>query len=111
MTSQYFYLATTYTRHPDGHHQAFVDACRVAADLMNRGINVFCPISHSHPIANHGNLDAADHEFWMRMDRPFMDGACGIIVCRMPGWEQSRGIAEEIAVFKAAGKPVWYCDP
>ena len=111
MTSNYFYLATTYTRHPDGHETAFIEAAKVAADLMKRGINVFCPVAHSHPIACHGNLDAADHDFWMNSDRPFMDGACGIIVCRMPGWRESRGITEEIAVFRAAGKPVLYVDP
>jgi hypothetical protein len=40
-----------------------------------------------------------------------MDGACGLIVVSATGWEDSYGIAQEIKVFRAAGKPILYVDP
>jgi hypothetical protein len=107
----FYYLATVYSKHPDGLEAAFAEAAKEAARFLLAGIPVFCPIAMSHPIAVHGGLGATDHEFWMKADRPFMQAAKGLIVCRMPGWEESRGIAEEIEAFRAAGKPVLFYDP
>ena len=113
MTSDapYFYLATVYTKHPDGREAAFREAAEIAGRFLRAGVNVHSPIAHSHPIAVHGGVDAVDHDFWMWADRPAMDSACGLVVCRMPNWQKSRGIAEEIKVFTEAGKPVLYYDP
>jgi hypothetical protein len=83
----------------------------VAARFIKAGIPVFSPIAQSHPVALHGGIDPLSHDIWLPADRPMMDAACGIIVVRMEGWEESVGIAHEIAVFKAAGKPVLYVDP
>lgn len=104
----YWYLATPYTKYPLGLEQAYKDACAVAGFLLKHGWNVFCPIAHSHPIAEHGNVGHCDHDFWMRVDRPMMDHACGLMVCEMPGWRESTGVNIEIATFTAAGKPIWY---
>lgn len=107
----FWYLATVYSRHPDGIDAAFADACRITAGFIRAGVRVYSPIAHTHPIAVHGGLDPLDHSIWLPADQPFMDHACGLIVCRMPGWEDSKGIAHEIAAFRAAGKPVVYFDP
>jgi hypothetical protein len=32
-------------------------------------------------------------------------------VAHMPSWQESKGIAAEVAFFKAAGKPVFDCEP
>lgn len=109
--SGYFYLATPYSKWPAGIEDAFRMACREAGRLIKAGVPVFCPIAHSHPIAVHGRIDPLSHGIWLAADRPLMDGACGLIVVRATGWEDSYGIAEEIKVFKAAGKPILYIDP
>lgn len=105
----FLYLATPYTNYPDGHQAAFDIACLIAADLMASGVNVLSPIAHSHPIAMQG-IDNVDHEFWMNVDRPFMDAARGLIVAKIPGWQVSRGVTEEIAHFVKSGKPIVYLD-
>lgn len=107
----YFYLATPYARYREGHNAAFEEACKQAAILMQAGLPVFSPIAHSHPISLHGEFENTEHEFWMNVDRPFMDAAHGIIVCMMDGWQASRGVKYEIQTFERAGKPVHWMAP
>ena len=111
MTNSFYYLATPYSKYPGGQEAAYVAACEQHAVLIKAGIPTFCPITHTHGTALHGHLSLTDHAIWLPADRPFMDLACGIIVCKLPTWDISYGIAEEIKVFQAAGKPVVYMEP
>ena len=110
MDSEYWYLATPYSKYPEGIEKAFQHACEAAAHLVREGKLVYCPIAHTHPVAVYGGLDPFDHDIWLPQDRPFMDGAAGLIVVMMPGWAESYGIGEEIKIFRAAGKPVEYME-
>jgi hypothetical protein len=104
---QYWYLATPYSSYPNGRDAAYVAACQEAALLMEAGINVFSPISHTHGIAVHGVIDGhSDNGIWDRVDLPFVVGARGIIFCMMMGWENSDGIRRELVAFKNMLKPV-----
>lgn len=105
------YLATPYTKYPHGHYAAFEDACKISAALMKLGVSVFSPVVHAHPIAVHGVIDKCDHEFWMEVNRPFMEMADALIVAELDGWKQSDGVAEETATFFFAGKPIFHLDP
>ena len=106
----FWYVATNYSRHPDGLQSAFEEACRVTAELMRRGVPSLSPIAHSHPIATIGGIDPVDHELWVRNDAPLVHAACGCLVIMMPGWMDSRGVAHEIAEFTKAGKPVLFLE-
>lgn len=101
-----WYLATPYTDYYAGREAAFHEACRQTALLIKAGIGVFCPIAHSHPVAQFGGIDPTDHKIWLPADAPLMDAAFGLIVCMMEGWEDSRGVAHEIVAFRASRKPV-----
>lgn len=107
----YWYLATPYSKYPGGIDQAFRDACLETALLLKAGVPVFCPIAHTHPVAIHGQLDPFDHAIWMPVDKPMMEAAKGIIICKMEWWEQSRGVKAERDYFLAAGKPIIYMQP
>ncbi len=107
----YWYVATPYSKFPDGLFEAHVAACRVTAKLIKAGIPCFSPIAHSHPIAIHGMIDPMSHAIWLPADRPLMDAAHGLIVVELEGWDESEGIAHEIEVFRRAGKPVVHLDP
>lgn len=107
----FWYLATPYTKYPGGPEVAFEHACCVAAWFMERGIPVFSPIAHTHPVSQQIEPECNTHEFWMRQDEPLMRAACGLIVVRMVGWEESAGVAQEIKRFRWMGKPVLYADP
>jgi nucleoside 2-deoxyribosyltransferase len=107
----YFYLATPYSKYKAGFDAAHIMACEQAALLIKDGLVVYSPIAHTHPIAMHGNIDPTHNFNWLALDAPLMDAACGIIVCMMDGWLESRGVQHEIEVFQRAGKPVYYMMP
>lgn len=103
----YWYLATPYSKYPFGHDAAFEMAACAAAKLMENGVAVFCPITHSHPASKFiGSVANTDHDFWLNIDRPMMRAAGGLIVYKAQSWEVSDGMAKEIEEFRAAGKPV-----
>lgn len=104
------YLATPYSKYIDGLSMASEMACKLAAILIDEGIPVFSPIAHSHAIAMAGGMDPLDHNIWMPADKPLMEAAYGLIVAKLPGWEDSRGVLEEIDAFRAMGKPVHYME-
>jgi hypothetical protein len=106
----YYYVATPYSKYPQGIEAAFREACRAAAWLTLEGVRVYCPISHTHPIAIYGGIDPMRHDIWLPADKPLMDGAVGLIVCMMATWEQSYGIGVEIDEFRKAGKPVYFME-
>lgn len=105
------YLATPYSRFPEGLDAAFHGAARLAARLIAAGVTVYSPIAHTHPIAMLGNLDPRDHAMWMKFDAAMMARADALGVAHLAGWRESRGMALEIAEFEAAGKPVFDIDP
>ncbi len=104
-------LATPYACYPHGTVAAWQAACRLAGRLIKAGQNVYSPIAHTHCIARYGGIDALDHDIWMPFDQAMMDRCDVLIVARMDGWDQSKGIAMEIAAFEKAGKPIFDLDP
>jgi len=108
--SGYWYLASPYTHYPRGREAAFRIISDVASWLMVRDVVVFCPIAHSHPICEHGEIGdlGLDFDFWMKMDGSLMDRATGLIVTMLNSWNTSRGVLEEIRRFSNAGKPIFY---
>lgn len=104
------YLATPYSRYPDGITAAFEDAARLTARLIRVGYVVYSPIAHGHPIAMLGGLNPLNNDFWLEYDAHMMRLADSLLVAQMASWRESRGIAQEIEFFENAGKPVHYLD-
>lgn len=107
----FWYLATPYSKYPEGLEAAFKVACVATADLIRAGVRVYSPIAHTHPIAHYGQMDPHDHGIWLPADAPFMQAARGLIVLKAESWEISYGIKEEIKEFAAAKKPIVYMEP
>ncbi len=105
------YLATPYS-HPDRavRRRRFRAACRAAGRLLRAGLMVYSPIAHSAAIAACG-LDDMDHEFWMRVDRPYLEWCSMVMVLTLDGWGESRGVSIEIAQAREMGKPVSFISP
>ena len=110
-TEGYMYLASPYS-HPEKEVRRlrFDAVCKAAAALMNAGRIVFCPIAHSHPIHTHG-VDAIDHEFWLRQDKPLLDNAESVGVLMLSGWDSSIGVQHEISEAVDMGKQIIYYLP
>jgi len=107
----YVYLATPYSKYPDGIEVAYVLACDLSETLKAAGIRHYCPIAMTHVMAQLAGLDPLSHDFWLTVDRPFMAGAAALVVVGMDGWDTSVGIIAERAYFGAAGKPIYFIDP
>lgn len=106
-----YYLATPYTKYRAGIWPAYKEAARIAGRLTAIGLNVYSPIAHSHPLAVYGGIDPLDHDLWMRVDAPFVAICGALIVAKMDGWRDSKGVTIEIESFATAGKPIFSVEP
>ncbi len=111
MSDGFYYLATVFSKHPDGLAIAMADSAIAAAELIRAGVTVFSPITHTYPIALWGNIDPLDLDIWLALDEPLMRAARGLIVVTAPGWDESIGIRHEIGVFTALKRPIFYWQP
>lgn len=102
------YLACPYS-HPDPviREWRFIQANKYAAKLMQAGIMVFSPISHTHPIAVAGDLPKG-WDFWERYDRLYLEASRALVGLCLPGWEESKGFMAEVRIMDELRKPVWY---
>lgn len=105
------YLACPYS-HPDPavREQRWQAVNVAAGNLMRAGLMVFSPISHTHAIAVVGDLPTG-WDYWAAFDRAYLEACNKIIVLKLPGWEESQGVAGEIAIALELGIPVEYLDP
>ena len=104
------YLACPYHHdNPFIKQERFLQSCIVAAKLIDQGRIIFSPISHSHPISQFTKEN--NHELWLRQDTPFLWVADRLLVLKLDGWRESRGVAFEVSHFKTNGKPIEWLEP
>lgn len=100
MKKQLVYLASPYTLYADTPERlefAVDQAAKAAAKLMQAGYAVFCPVVHSHYIADHLHTDLRlNHHFWMSQDLAILEHCDTIFVLCLPGWRDSKGVNQEI---------------
>jgi hypothetical protein len=103
------YLASPYS-HPDPTVRArrFRATCQAAAKLIRDGHVVFAPISHSHPMTEFGL--PADWQFWERHDIEFLRRCNELVVLKLDGWRESRGVQAEIDLALEMDLPIRYLD-
>lgn len=106
----YWYLGSPYAKYPGGREKAYQEACKAAAELILAGYKIFCPIAHSHPIAELGGIDPGRHDIWLPVDKPMMNAAGGLIVLMMESWQNSKGLLYEIECFSMQGKHIHYME-
>ena len=105
------YLACPYSDpDPEVCEQRTIEADKAAAKLMEQGNIVFSPLSHSHRIAHHIN-NHLDHDFWLKQDLHFLIYADEMIVLKLPGWMESRGIHVEMLEADSLKIPISYMEP
>ena len=105
------YLAIPYTdSDPNIRHDHYEWANQIAAKLMASGVHVFSPISHCHPLIEIVELPST-WEYWEQYDRKFLAICDTLVVVRIPGWEKSIGVRNEIKIAKEMGIKIRYLDP
>lgn len=104
---RFYYIASPYT-HPD---PAVRDARahevnRYSGALMQAGVYVYATIWATHHIAVRHALPT-DFEWWLGFNKAFIDPAAGVIVANIPGWRESKGVAQEIGYARELGHPIF----
>lgn len=105
MVDKLLYLATPYTAFKGTREEAYHLACLKAAELMEEGYTVFSPIAHSHSIEVESGM-SKDGEFWLKQDFGILAYCDELWVYKLPGWDTSYGVAEEIKFAKSYDIPV-----
>ena len=105
------YLACPYSHEDEAVRIERFNAVNVvAAQLMRKGLHIFSPISHTHPIAMAGGLPKG-WDFWNAYDRVMINACEKVMVLKIDGWEESVGVAAEIAIARELGMRVEFVEP
>lgn len=81
---------------------------RVAFKLMRTGILVYSPLTHNVPIDRLGIN--GDWIFWKKFDHTMLSRCDRLIVLKLPGWNNSKGVTAEISLAKEMGLPIEWMD-
>ena len=99
------YLACPYSDpDPNIKQQRYMMANKVAAELLSQGILIFSPLTYSITLSQ-----AGCHQGWVNwkdFDLKMLSKCDRLLVLKLPGWESSRGVAEEITHAKELGLPI-----
>lgn len=91
---------------PKVREQRFNAVNDVAARIMKTGRIVFSPISHTHPIAEAGDLPKG-WDFWERFDTAYLSMSKELWILPLEGWKESRGVQAEVAIAKKLGLDIY----
>jgi hypothetical protein len=69
-------------------------------------VNVFSPITHSHPLTPWIPDRLNTHSFWLGIDFNWIDTCDELWVYCQPGFDTSYGVNEEIKYARSKGMPV-----
>ena len=84
---------------------------RVANTLMQMGMNVFSPVTHSHAIQQQGSLTHLATKDWLIKDLEFLSFSAGMFVLMLPDWEKSIGVKREIEYARTHKIPITFIYP
>jgi hypothetical protein len=110
LDSKLIYLASPYS-HPDDDIRInnYNVVSNIAADMVSKGDVVFSPISYGHNLVNFKEMPT-DWDFWFNFCVTFLLKCDKLVVCKIPGWENSRGVKEEIEIALKCGIEVEYIE-
>lgn len=90
------YVASPYNHSdPEIVERNFREVTEFVADLCSQGVTAFSPITYGHTLIKFHELPST-WEYWQNFCFSFLDKCDKMIVYMMPGWENSRGVQEEI---------------
>jgi hypothetical protein len=68
---------------------------------------VISPITYGHTLLEYHEMPS-NWDFWKKFCLSFLERCDEMIVYQMPGWENSRGVKEEIEFAKSKGIKITY---
>jgi hypothetical protein len=111
ISSKLIYLASPYS-HPndDIREMNYKIVSNIAANMVSEGKVVLSPISYGHNLLNFCNMPS-DWEFWYNFCVTFLLKCDELIVVKMPGWDISKGVLEEIEIAKNHNIKISFIEP
>ena len=104
------YVASPYShRDPKIRQERFEKVCDFCSIMINRGLVVYSPIAHNHPISTRKELPKG-FEFWKKFDLHILNLCEQITVLCIDGWEESVGVQAEISFARKKNLPVIFRD-
>lgn len=104
------YIGCPYNHKEDAvRHSNFEIVSKLAAKLTAEGQIVLSVITYGHTLLGFADLPPT-WEFWKNFCLSFLSHADELIVYMMPGWEESRGLSEEIHFAKEHQIPITYLE-
>lgn len=102
------YIGSPYS-HPDDEirHNNFKIVSEFAAQLCSEGYVAFSPITYGHTLLDFKEMSSS-WEFWQTFCLSFLVHADELIVYQMPGWENSKGLSDEISFARDHGIKITY---
>jgi len=105
------YLASPYSHPSDKTRELnFHQITALAAKMVSEGHVVISPIAYGHTLLSYREMPSS-WEFWQNFCSQILYKCDKIIVCKMEGWENSKGVADEISIAKDRGIPIEYVEP
>lgn len=104
LQGQFFnYLASPYSNPlPATREWNYEAAVEAGAWLFQRGILIYGPIQHWHWAAKRYDMPTDAATYW-RNNEVFLAGARNFILLKLPSWDKSKGVAQELAYARARG--------
>lgn len=96
MEKKLIYIGSPYS-HPDPEvvEENYKKVSRLAAKLCSKGHVAFSPITYGHTLLGFHEMPG-DWEFWKSFCLSFLEKSDELLVYKMEGWENSKGLAAEI---------------
>lgn len=105
------YLASPYSSSdPTIQQRRFEEAQRFVAYHFRLGIPLVSPIVYCHTLAEKYSLPG-DAGFWRFLNNDLFLICDQMWVLKLPGWELSEGVVEEIQTAKRFSIPLYYKEP
>jgi hypothetical protein len=107
----FIYIASPYTSpDPEVVQQRFEVAEAYTHYLLKNEFWAYSPVVHCHEIAHKFSLPK-NFDYWMNYNFAMLSKASDLHVLKIPGFEESKGVAGEVEFAKKCGISVIYVDP
>lgn len=108
--SRIYYLASPYTHsEPLVREMRYLKIMQATSIFFNKNVFVFSPILYSHEMTKLYSMPS-DADFWWNFNKAALDKCGHLIVYKMNGWDQSKGVAIEIEYARNKRYPIIYTD-
>ena len=108
--SELIYIASPYTHDdPKKVVENFEGITKYVAIKVAAGEVLISPITYGHTLLDYKEMPSS-WEFWQNFCFSLLINCDRVRVVKMPGWDESTGVAEEVSFARGRGIPVEYVE-